>query len=85
MDWKTRLPASMKSKIDIDAAKMEIQKQYQQNLAAGFPLRVAGSITRKKIMAMMVKKGVPNNDAAFFIHVCEALPYSGCGCCEYRK
>lgn len=85
MTWQARVSDNVKSLVDIEGVAKELKRLYVANLADGLPLRFAGRKAMVEMLAMLRKKGLQCFEATGLMHKCEALPYSGCGCCAHRK
>lgn len=85
MIWQERISEDVKQKIDIENAAKEFKRRINVNISRNYPSKRAVVEARIDMLNLLKEKGVKPFDAVQFLHFCEVEPYSGCGCCEYRK
>jgi hypothetical protein len=83
--WQDRISEEVKKKIDIEEMAKLFHEKWQKNLSDGCPKNFAETKAMREMREIIEKKGIKNYEIVHFLHVCEVLPYSGCGCCEHRK
>lgn len=85
INWKDRVSEDVKAKIDLDKVVEAFKSKIAENRREGLPLNFSNTKATKDMMNLLEEKGVSKSSAVHLLHVCEVLPYSGCGCCEHRK
>lgn len=83
--WQDRITQEVKDLVDVDLVAEAFKRKWESLQEEGWPANRAAINARRYITELLKRKGVNNAQAVHLLHVCEVLPYSGCGCCEHRK
>ena len=82
--WRDRIGDEVKRVVDIDYVANMFRAKIKHNLSEGNPINFSEKKAISEMTDFLLKKGLKNHDIVHFLHVCEVLPYSNCGCCKHR-
>lgn len=84
-NWQDRVSKEVKQLFDINTAKRAFEIKISNKIKKGYPKNKAEILAKNEMSIILKEKGLHVADIVHFLHVCEVLDYSGCGCCEHRK
>ena len=83
-NWKDNINEETKAAVNLDGVEKRYLSQLNKNLASGFPEGVALRKTKKEMILLLDKYGIPNCEIIHLLHFCIMAiyprAYAGCGC-----